>query len=134
MDLHDKGLFKLLKNCLPGPYTFILRASAELPKMVYAGGKKSWKRKEIGIRIPSDPVCQGVLEQLEEPLLCSTVPTVEGEQMVCHSPADNSDADWCREVDVVIEAGERPVDGSTIYDFTSGELELLREGLGPILE
>ena len=54
--------------------------------------------------------------------------------MVCHSPADGADNGWCREVDAIVEEGERPVDGSTVYDLTAGELELVREGLGPKIE
>ena len=136
----DKDMFKVLKKNLPGPYTFILPASEQLPKMIYKEGKKKWKRKEIGIRIPDDPVCQALLEDLDEPLLASTVPTepTEGGKKqksrtpTVSSPAAIGDA-WCKQVDFVLDAGERPGDGSTIFDFTIvGEPVLVREGLGSL--
>eukprot|EP00310_Coccolithus_braarudii_P025889 CAMPEP_0183332524 /NCGR_PEP_ID=MMETSP0164_2-20130417/1666_1 /TAXON_ID=221442 /ORGANISM="Coccolithus pelagicus ssp braarudi, Strain PLY182g" /LENGTH=225 /DNA_ID=CAMNT_0025501263 /DNA_START=127 /DNA_END=804 /DNA_ORIENTATION=+ len=129
----DKALFKLFRGCLPGPYTFILPARNSVPKTVHADGKRT-KRRELGIRVPDDPVLAQMLAQLDEPLLCSTVPTSEeGSQLVCHSPADEDGASWCRLVDFIVDAGERPVDSSTIYDLTEGELVLVREGAGTLL-
>ena len=138
----DRPLYKLLRSHLPGPYTFILRASPALPKMVYHDGQRQWKRAEIGVRIPADPVCAALLEQLDEPLLCSTVPTEEGEQLVCdelcdvlvtdeRAPAEIGDT-WCGSVDFILDAGPRPLDGSTVYDLRDADQpELVREGLGP---
>jgi len=132
----DRITFKLLKRNLPGPFTFILPASSELPKMIYQdkrGAKKKWKRSEIGIRVPNDGVLLSILEQLDEPLLCSTLPVDEdsGAQIVCHvSHSLRDGADWCSQVDFILDAGERPVDGSTIYDLTQESPVLVREGLG----
>ena len=134
----DRPMFKLLKTYLPGPYTFILRASSKLPKQAYHDGKRQWKRSEIGVRIPGDAVCLAMLEQLDEPLLCSTVPSPDGE--VDFNPVEwcsLDDADWCSQVDFVCDAGSRPVDGSTVYDLSAiadgEEPELLREGLGELI-
>ena len=134
----DRPMFKLLKTYLPGPYTFILRASSKLPKQAYHDGKRQWKRSEIGVRIPGDPVTLAMLEQLDEPLLCSTVPSPDGE--VDFNPVEwcsLDDADWCSQVDFVCDAGSRPVDGSTVYDLSAiadgEEPELLREGLGELI-
>ena len=63
----DKQVFKVLKGNLPGPYTFILPASSNLPKMMFLdnkGGKHSWARKSIGVRMPNDPVLKYVQEEL----------------------------------------------------------------------
>ena len=128
----DKTIYKLLRSHLPGPYTFILRASPALPKVVYHDGNRQWKRSEIGVRIPADAVCTSLLEQLDEPLLCSTVPTDEdsGEQLICDLQLGET---WCTSVDFVLDAGPRPLDGSTVYDLREEEPALVREGIGPPL-
>jgi len=130
----DRPLFKLLRSHLPGPYTFVLRASPALPKVVYHDGQRQWKRSEIGVRIPDDPVCAALLDELDEPLLCSTVPLEEesGEQLVCDVRAEIGDT-WCTHVNFVIDAGPRPVDGSSVYDLREGRPILVREGIGPLL-
>jgi tRNA A37 threonylcarbamoyladenosine synthetase subunit TsaC/SUA5/YrdC len=64
-----KKVFKMLKEVLPGPYTFIFPATNELPRMIIEHKKHTWKRKEIGVRIPDDAVLLGVLKELEHPLL-----------------------------------------------------------------
>lgn len=137
----------MLRSYLPGPYTFILRASPALPKMVYHDGKRQWKRSEIGVRVPDDGVCAAFLEQFEEPLLCSTVPLGrdaldaeeqgEGEgypeaqvALFCDIAAIGDT--WCGQVDFVIDAGPRPSDGSTICDMREDEPVLLRQGIGPL--
>jgi len=129
----DRPTFKLLKNCLPGPYTFILRASSNLPRMWIKSGKRKYRRETVGIRMPDDPICQAVLEQLGEPLLSLSVPVDEtiGAQLVCLATVRDN---WCNEVDFTIDAGERSVEVSTIYDLSAGERELVREGQGPLID
>jgi tRNA threonylcarbamoyl adenosine modification protein (Sua5/YciO/YrdC/YwlC family) len=127
--------FKLLKSALPGPFTFIMPASASLPRGIYKDGARQWKRDTVGVRMPDDPVCLAVLEALDEPLLCSTVPTGEaGDQLACSYPLEGSEsASWCTEVDFVLDGGPRPSDGSTVYDLSGDPadgLVLVREGLG----
>mmetsp|Transcript_21719 Transcript_21719/g.47349 ORF Transcript_21719/g.47349 Transcript_21719/m.47349 type:complete len:325 (+) Transcript_21719:101-1075(+) len=145
----DRQVFKLLKGNLPGPYTFILPASSALPKMMFLdnkGGKHSWARKSLGVRMPDDNVLKYVQEELGGiPLLVSSVPNergdgegdgndIEGEIIdvaqlqTCRIHFGSS---WCQQVDFVVDAGEKPADGSTIYDLTE-EPALLREGLGDL--
>lgn len=130
----DKKLFKLLKRELPGPYTFILPASSNLPKLHYSADKKGWKRKEIGVRIPDDEVCAAFLNAPDmdgEPLLCSTVPLSvsddDGRMVTCALDSEP----WCTQVDFIVDAGPRSADGSTVYSFLDPwEPQLLRAGLG----
>ena len=72
----QKWVFKLLKTSLPGPFTFILPASKEVPKLILEHEKhiKRWKRKEIGVRLPDDAICEYILGATDEPLLCGSVP------------------------------------------------------------
>lgn len=122
----NKRLFKMLKQNLPGPYTFILPAGPELPKMIYKSGKRKWKRKTVGIRIPDDPVAHSVLQELNEPLLCSTVHLEDsgGSRHVTDL------ATLSPNVDFIVDGGDRPVDDTTIYDLSLGEFELVRQGHG----
>ena len=74
-------LFKILKKNLPGPFTFILPASSQLPKLFFFNDKgkmKTVKRATVGCRIPDDPVALSILSQLDEPLLVSSVPAASG--------------------------------------------------------
>lgn len=138
----DRTTFKILKKNLPGPYTFILPAKNSLPKSIVfdsKGSKNSWKRQTLGVRIPNDPIIRYVQDELlgGVPLLISSLPAEEdGEDEidVLDSPLD-PDAPWYSEVDFVVDAGLRSCDGTTIYDMTNREPELLREclGNGPLL-
>lgn len=78
-----KWVYKLIKSLLPGPYTLILPSSGDLPKQIieYKKTRKVWKRKEIGIRMPNDPICLYILKNLNEPLLCGSVPQA-GEDII----------------------------------------------------
>ena len=76
-DLSDqKWVYKLLKNTLPGPFTYILPASKEFPKLILKsdGHVKRWKRKEVGVKMPSDAICAYIMDALDEPLICGSVP------------------------------------------------------------
>ena len=129
----SKRTFKLLKAALPGPYTMILPASEALPRMIYKGGARRWKRDTVGVRIPDDPVCAHILSQVDGPLFCSSVPTSDdGDQLVCRLPLEGDAQTWCALVDFVVDAGARPIEGSTVYDLASDDAPaILREGLGP---
>ena len=71
-----KWAYKLLKSTLPGPYTYILPSSTETPKNVIEHNNKvkRFKRREIGVRIPADPICEYLIDRMNVPLLCGSVP------------------------------------------------------------
>uniref|UniRef100_A0A1D1ZDM2 Threonylcarbamoyl-AMP synthase n=1 Tax=Anthurium amnicola TaxID=1678845 RepID=A0A1D1ZDM2_9ARAE len=72
-DHGQTNIFRAVKHCLPGPYTFILPASKQLPKQCIKHGtttKYSW-RKHVGVRIPNDAICQAILNMLDAPLICT---------------------------------------------------------------
>jgi tRNA threonylcarbamoyl adenosine modification protein (Sua5/YciO/YrdC/YwlC family) len=129
----DKRTFKVLKALLPGPYTFILPATHEVPRVMIENRvhRKMWKRREIGVRWPRDPYCQAAMDALDGvALLASSVPDDEVEE-------DGVDRDylrmlehWEHEVDFMINAGARTIGlKSTVVDVTRG-WRVLREGLG----
>lgn len=121
----DNTQYRLLKATTPGPYTFILEGTRELPRRVLHP-----KRKTIGIRIPEHAVVSALLEELGEPLLTSTL-MLPGETL----PLTDADAIRHRlehSVDLVIEAGGCGPEATTVIDLTSGSPELVRAGRGSL--
>mmetsp|Transcript_8 Transcript_8/g.24 ORF Transcript_8/g.24 Transcript_8/m.24 type:complete len:275 (-) Transcript_8:212-1036(-) len=129
----DRRTFKLLKQTLPGPYTYILPATTEVPRIVieHKSNRKSWKRREIGVRVPDDAYCQAVLDLLDEPLLCNSVPQTRESMTLACNPADIGD-NWCNQVDFVIDHGERRTRLSTVIDLTANPPAVVREGEGDV--
>lgn len=121
----DNTQYRLLKAVTPGPYTFILEGTKELPRRVLHP-----KRKTIGLRVPQHPVVAALLTELNEPLLTSTL-------MLPDDDLPLTDVEDIRErlgklVELVIEAGACGPEATTVIDLTSGSPELVRQGLGPL--
>ena len=115
--------FRAVRRCMPGPYTFILKASGEVPRLMLR------KRREIGIRVPDDEVCQALLEELDGPLLCSSVRTEDDSYW--NEPAKIADRHGKR-LDFIVDGGIRLADPSTVLDLTDRTPELIREGKGSL--
>jgi tRNA threonylcarbamoyl adenosine modification protein (Sua5/YciO/YrdC/YwlC family) len=121
----DNSAYRLLKSLTPGPYTFILRATHEVPRRLL-----NPKRKTIGIRIPDHVITQALLDELGEPLMSSTL-ILPGRDM------PETDAEEIREklehdVELVIDGGHCGFEPTTVVDMTTGAAEVLREGCGPV--
>ena len=121
----DNSQYRLLKATTPGPYTFILEGTKELPRRVLHP-----KRKTIGLRVPEHAVVSALLAELDGPMLSSTL-ILPGEELPM------TDAEAIRDrlgklVDLVIEAGYCGPEATTVIDLTSGSPELLRAGRGPL--
>jgi tRNA threonylcarbamoyl adenosine modification protein (Sua5/YciO/YrdC/YwlC family) len=121
----DDARYRLLKAATPGSYTFILRATREVPRRLLHP-----KRKTIGIRVPEHPVAHALLAELDEPVLSSTL-LLPGE------PVPLSDAGDIRgrlehSLDLVIDAGSCGVEPSTVIDLTGEEPVVLRQGKGSL--
>lgn len=121
----DNAQYRLLKATTPGPYTFILEATRELPRRVLHP-----KRKTIGLRVPDHPVVSALLEELGEPLLSSTL-LLPGEEEPLAYAQDIRDR-LEKLLDLVIEAGACGLHATTVVDLSSGSPELLREGKGAL--
>jgi len=133
----SKNIFKILKKNLPGAYTFILPAKSTLPNGIIfdsKGDKHSWKRETLGVRMPNDPVLRYLQDELLDstPLLVSSLPVNEEEENQLLNCGIDDAASWCNDVDFIVDAGRRPSDGSTVFDMTENEPQLLREGLGEL--
>lgn len=121
----DNVQYRLLKATTPGPYTFILEATKELPRRVLHP-----KRKTIGLRVPEHAVISALLTELGEPLLTSTL-MLPGEEHPL-TEADEIRSRLEKQLDLIIEAGACGLEATTVVDLSSGEPELLREGKGAL--
>jgi len=124
----DNAQYRLLKATTPGPYTFILEATRELPRRVLHP-----KRKTIGLRVPDHPVVSALLEEVGEPLLSSTLLLPGEDEPMAYAQDIRERLE--KLLDLVIEAGTCGMHATTVVDLTSGAPELLRAGkglLGPL--
>ncbi len=121
----DNAQYRLLKATTPGPYTFILEGTKELPRRLLHP-----KRKTIGLRIPDHPVVSALLAELGEPLLSSTL-LLPGDDHPLTDPDDIRER-LEKDVDLVIEAGPCRGEATTVIDLTSGSPVLVREGRGSL--
>lgn len=131
------NIFRAARQCLPGPYTFILKASKDMPKqcITFGGGLAAQcaPRKSVGVRMPKDLVCQTLLEQLDEPLLCTSVTQQNVNDWLLDPAliAENYGSGGINErVDFIVDAGLRVADPSTVIDMTGDRPILLRQGKG----
>jgi len=119
----DNTAFRLLKAHTPGPYTFILRATAEVPRRVQHA-----KRRTIGIRVPDHPVARALLAEMAEPLTTSTL-LLPGETLPMTDPVDIREAIGNR-VDAIIDAGPGGLEPSTVVDLSGERPSVIRRGAG----
>lgn len=118
----DNKLFKILKSCLPGPFTFLLKGNSNLPKLFK-------KKNVVGIRIPDNKIALAIVEALGNPILSSSVPINEDEIEYSTDPELIEEFFGSR-VDCVIDAGIGETEPSTIIDCTGDEIEVKRKGKG----
>ncbi|MCE3050263.1 hypothetical protein HAX54_046766 [Datura stramonium] len=126
-------IFRAVKHCLPGPYTFILTASKQLPKQCTRYGTATSKyasRKNVGVRIPDDPVCQAILEKLDGPLISTSVKSPKENEWIL-DPVIIADVYGPEGLDFVVDAGVRVADPSTVVDMTGNTPRIIRQGKGP---
>jgi tRNA threonylcarbamoyl adenosine modification protein (Sua5/YciO/YrdC/YwlC family) len=119
----DNAVFRAVKNATPGPYTFILPATSEVPRRLLHP-----KKRTVGARIPDHAVVQALLAALGEPLLSSTL-ILPGETEAMTEAWEVKEA-LDNAVDAVIESGEVAADPTTVIDFVDGVPEIVRAGAG----
>lgn len=120
----DSATFKLLKRSLPGPYTFILPGSNNLPKVFK-------KKKTVGIRIPNNNIIRTLVENLGNPIVSTSIRD-DDEVLEYTTDPELIFEKWSKLVDIVIDGGYGDNQASTIIDFTEGFPEVIREGKGSL--
>ncbi|MEZ5017248.1 MAG: L-threonylcarbamoyladenylate synthase [Flavipsychrobacter sp.] len=118
----DTPTFRLLKQALPGPYTFILNASKQVPKTLKT------KKDTVGIRVPDHNICQAIVAALGNPIMSTSLPMEEDVEYytdpeLIHDIFEN-------QVDIVINGGYGGYEPSTVISCVDGAPELLRAGAG----
>jgi tRNA threonylcarbamoyl adenosine modification protein (Sua5/YciO/YrdC/YwlC family) len=113
--------YKIMRRCLPGPFTFILPATSETPKRL------SQKRRTVGIRIPNNILCQSMVEQLELPILSTSVPA--GPDEILNDPFE-IERRIGDKLDLILNGGILISQPSTVVDLTNNEPEIIRKGAG----
>ena len=114
-------VYRTLKQYLPGPYTFILEASKEVPKILKT------KKDTIGLRIPDNKIARCIVEELGNPILSASLP---GENVEDYTDPEVIHDKFEKLVNIIIDGGIGGVVPSTIIDYTEGEPELIRDGAG----
>ena len=119
----DKPVFKMMKKALPGPFTFILEASTQVPKILYSN------KKTVGIRVPNHGVPRAIVEELGQPILSTSIRD-EDEVIEYSTDPELIFEKYQNLVDLVIDGGYGQNVASTILDCTGDEVEVIRQGLG----
>ncbi|MEI2264331.1 L-threonylcarbamoyladenylate synthase [Erwinia sp. CGal63] len=121
----DNTAFRLMKNNTPGSYTFILKATKEVPRRLMND-----KRKTIGLRVPSNPVALALLEALNEPLM-STSLMLPGNDFTESDP-EAIQEEIGKQVDLILNGGYLGQQPTTVIDLTENTPQVVREGVGDV--
>lgn len=121
----DNHAFRLLKAHTPGPYTFILAATNDVPRRL-----QHPKRKTIGLRVPDNPTTQAILAELDEPLMSVTL-ILPGDKLPLNDP-DRIDDRLNGQIDMLVDGGYCDLDPTSIIDMTGEIPQVMREGKGQL--
>ena len=121
----DNAAYRLLRHATPGPYTFVLEATRDVPRRLVQA-----KRKTIGLRVPDHPIPQALLAALDEPLISATLALPEDEYPLT-DPYDIRDR-LEHEVDLVIDGGFCGLEATSVVDLTEATPRILRVGVGDV--
>ena len=119
------NIFKVMKKVLPGPFTFILEANNNVPKLLQSN------KKTVGIRVPDNNIIREIVRQLGHPILSTSVKD-DDEVIEYTTDPELIHEKYDRQVGIVIDGGYGDNTPSTVVDCTSGEIEVVREGKGDI--
>ena len=122
----DNEIFRLMKQHLPGPFTFILKAGNQVPKLVHG------KRASIGVRVPSNNIPLRIVESLGRPIITASLKNDEDDFLEYLTDARDIYDQFGKMVNLVIDGGFGGTEGSTVIDCTTNPPELIRQGAGDI--
>jgi tRNA threonylcarbamoyl adenosine modification protein (Sua5/YciO/YrdC/YwlC family) len=121
----DNWAYRLIRGLTPGPYTFILPATREVPKRL-----QHPKRRTIGLRVPDHPLVHAMLKDLGEPIMSSTL-QLPGDDMPLTDPLE-IEARIGHDIDVIVDCGPVGIEPTSVLDLSHGTAEILREGRGDV--
>jgi tRNA threonylcarbamoyl adenosine modification protein (Sua5/YciO/YrdC/YwlC family) len=117
----DNSLFRILKKALPGPFTFILPASKQVPKILQS------KKKTIGLRIPDNNIALSIIKTLGHPILSASFP---GDNIEDYTDPEIIYEHWGHQIDLVVDGGIGGMTPSTVVDCTGDQYAVIRQGAG----
>jgi len=117
----DNSLYRIMKKALPGPFTFILPASKQVPKILQS------KKKTIGLRIPNNNIALSIIKTLGHPILSASFP---GDNIEDYTDPEIIYEHWGKQVDLVVDGGIGGIVPSTVVDCTDDEYTVIRQGAG----
>ena len=123
----DTPLYRIMKKATPGPFTFILKANGNVPKIFQS------KKKTVGIRIPNNKICKEIVKELGNPIMSSSIHDEDGMIEYTVDPALIYEK-YEHFVDIVVDGGYGGRVPSTVLDCSNGEINIIRNGLGDISE
>jgi tRNA threonylcarbamoyl adenosine modification protein (Sua5/YciO/YrdC/YwlC family) len=115
--------YRIMKRCLPGPYTFVLPAMKIVPKIMIS------KQKTVGIRVPDNAICRALIQGLGNPIL-NTSAVLDNEEPFAE--AFQVEENWGKLIDLVIDGGSIYPEPSSVISLVGAQPEVLREGKGDI--
>ncbi|MCJ7591654.1 MAG: L-threonylcarbamoyladenylate synthase [Woeseiaceae bacterium] len=121
----DNWAYRLIKAHTPGPYTFILPATREVPRML-----QNPKRRTIGLRVPEHPLVHAMLAELKEPIMSSTL-TLPGDDMPLTDPLEIEDRIG-NQIEAIIDCGPTGLEPTSVLDLSGGRVDVLRVGRGDV--
>ena len=121
----DNWAYRLMKSLTPGPYTFILQATREVPKRL-----QNPKRRTIGLRVPDNAIVQAVLDSLGEPIMSSTL-QLPGDDMPLSDSAE-IDERIGHAIEMIVDGGPVGIEPTSVIDLSGGTVEILRVGRGDV--
>lgn len=124
--LMPQSTFKLMKRTLPGPFTYILRATSDVAKAFQS------KREEVGVRIPDNNIVIAIVEALGNPLATTSLYNQEDEYMKYFIDPYTIYEQFEERVKYIVDGGQGKIEASTVIDCTGDEPEMVREGAGKI--
>lgn len=121
----DNWAYRLIKSLTPGPYTFILQASREVPKRL-----QHPKRRTIGLRVPDHPIVRAMLNSLGEPIMSSTL-TLPGDDLPMTDVVEIEERIGNR-IELIVDGGPTGLEPTTVVDLSEGTVNILRVGRGDV--
>jgi tRNA threonylcarbamoyl adenosine modification protein (Sua5/YciO/YrdC/YwlC family) len=121
----DNWAYRLLRSLTPGPYTFILQATRQVPKRL-----QNPKRRTIGLRVPDHPVVQAILKELGEPIMSSTL-MLPGADLPLNDAFEIEEKIGDR-IEMIVDAGPTGIEPTSVIDLSGGSVTILREGRGDV--
>jgi tRNA threonylcarbamoyl adenosine modification protein (Sua5/YciO/YrdC/YwlC family) len=119
-------VFRIMKKALPGPYTFILEANNNVPKLL------KQNKKTVGIRVPDNLICKEIIEELGNPLISTSLLNDQDDILEYFSDPTIIHQQYGDKVDLVVDGGFGNVYPSTVLDCSTDEIQVVREGLGSL--